>query len=80
MFSGLVDLFNEVKMIDFKGIAKRFHEDETGQGMTEYIIIIVLVAILVLVMVKAFGSKIKNLFKKSTDTLGQASQSAFGGN
>ncbi len=77
MFSRLMNLFDEVKNIDFKGVAKRFHEDETGQGMTEYIIIIVLVAILVLFVVKAFGGKIKGLFKKSTETLGSETEGAF---
>ncbi len=79
MLSNLLGLFGKVNSFDFKGMAKRFHEDETGQGMTEYIIIIVLVAILVLFVVKAFGGKIKDLFKKSTKTLGEQTDDAFSG-
>ncbi len=55
--------------VDMKSFAKRFHEDETGQGMTEYIIIIVLVAIFVIAMVKLFGNKIKALFSGSAKEL-----------
>jgi len=72
-FSGVKDTFAE---LDLKNFAKKFHEDETGQGMTEYIIIIVLVAILVIVVVKLFGKKIKALFKGSTDKLGEAGSEA----
>ncbi|WP_201328665.1 Flp family type IVb pilin [Thermotomaculum hydrothermale] len=75
----LLGLTELVKGFDLKSLAKRFHEDETGQGMTEYIIIIVLVAILVLFVVKAFGGKIKGLFKKSTETLGSETEGAFQG-
>ncbi len=71
---GIKDSVGEVEV---KGLMKRFHEDETGQGMTEYIIIIVLVAILVLFVVKAFGTKIKNLFVHSKETLGEQTEDAF---
>ena len=40
-----------------------------GQGMTEYIIIVVLVAIALIVAVAAFGGDIKSLFNKSEDQL-----------
>ncbi|MBI4615805.1 MAG: hypothetical protein HY720_19455 [Planctomycetes bacterium] len=40
-----------------------------GQGMTEYIIIVVLVAIAVLALVKAFGSTVSEKFKGSTSTV-----------
>ena len=74
-FEGIKSVMPE--KVDFKSVAKRFHEDETGQGMTEYIIIIVLVAILVLFVVKAFGSKIKDLFTSSTNTLNEQTSDAF---
>ena len=72
-FNGLKESFGEV---DLKGLMKGLHEDETGQGMTEYIIIIVLVAILVLAVVKLFGKKIKDLFQGSTNKLQEAGSDA----
>jgi pilus assembly protein Flp/PilA len=48
--------------------SKRFLNDESGQGMTEYIIIVVLIAIAAIVVVTTFGGKIKGLF---TDSSGQ---------
>ncbi|MBI4615590.1 MAG: Flp family type IVb pilin [Planctomycetes bacterium] len=40
-----------------------------GQGMTEYIIIVVLVAIAVLLAVKIFGGTVKTKFTESKDTV-----------
>jgi len=57
-----------------KGLMKRFHEDEEGQGMTEYIIILVLIAIFVIIVVQLFGKKIKNMFKESTQVLNEQAQ------
>ncbi len=79
MLTRFLNLFGDINSFDVRGMVKKFHEDETGQGMTEYIIIIVLVAILVLFVVKAFGGKIKGLFKKSTETLGNETEGAFSG-
>jgi len=49
-----------------KKMVGRLHKDETGQGMTEYIIIVVLIAIAVIIVASLFGKKIKELFKGST--------------
>ncbi len=68
-----------LKDVNLTGLMKRIHQDEKGQGMTEYIIIIVLVAILVLIVVKAFGKKIKELFSSSTEKLGNETEEAFQG-
>lgn len=59
----------DVNVTEMKGLARRFHEDEEGQGMTEYIIILVLIAIFVIIVVKVFGEKIKGLFKDSTNAI-----------
>lgn len=40
-----------------------------GQGMTEYIIIVVAVALLSLAVVMRFGNQIRNLFIASSDEL-----------
>lgn len=76
MFTRFLDFFGGDNSSGLKGVLKRLHDDETGQGMTEYIIIIVLVAILVLVVVKLFGKKIKELFEGSTNKLKEAGTDA----
>ena len=46
--------------------------DERGQGMAEYIIIVILIAIIVLVAIRLFGHSVFNQFtnaKKEIDTL-----------
>jgi pilus assembly protein Flp/PilA len=48
-------------------------KDERGQGLAEYIIIVILVAIIVLVAVRLFGKSVFNQFGNATqqiDTLG----------
>ena len=47
--------------------------NERGQGLAEYIIIVILVAIIVLVAVRLFGKSVLNQFGNATqqiDTLG----------
>ena len=41
-------------------------KNERGQGMAEYIIIVILVAIIVLVAVKLFGKSVFNQFTSAT--------------
>ncbi len=46
--------------------------DQRGQGMAEYIIIVILVAIIVLIGVRLFGNSVINQFNQATgevDTL-----------
>lgn len=40
-----------------------------GQGMVEYILIIVLVVIVVIAGVRLFGDKVNSLFEDSTDKI-----------
>lgn len=42
--------------------SNRRRQNERGQGMTEYALIVVLVAVAALVAVKLFGKQIKGLF------------------
>ena len=42
-------------------------KDESGQGMAEYIIIVILVAIIVLVGIRLFGKSIINQFNNATE-------------
>ncbi len=46
-----------------KNAANRLHRDEEGQGMTEYIFIVVFVAIAVLVVLGIFKDNLKQLFR-----------------
>jgi len=71
MFGERVSSGLDANLADLKGLARRFHKDEEGQGMTEYIIILVLIAIFVIIVVKVFGEKIKSLFKESTNAINE---------
>ena len=41
----------------------KFHNDESGQGMTEYVIILVAIAVVCIAISVQFGGKIKALFE-----------------
>jgi Flp pilus assembly pilin Flp len=41
----------------------RLHSDERGQGMTEYVIILVAIAVVCIAIAVQFGGKIKALFE-----------------
>ena len=49
-------------------LARRSGE-ERGQGLAEYIIIVILVAIIVLVAVKFFGKSVFNQFENATNEI-----------
>ncbi len=42
---------------------QRLHQDERGQGMTEYVIILVAIAVVCIAIAVQFGGKIKDLFE-----------------
>ena len=44
-------------------ILSTFHKDESGQGMTEYVIILVAIAVICIAISVQFGGKIKALFE-----------------
>jgi len=46
-----------------KTAAANLHQDERGQGMTEYVIILVAIAIVCIAIAVSFGGKIKGLFE-----------------
>lgn len=48
---------------------KRHRADERGQGMAEYIIIVILVAIIVLIGIRIFGKKILNQFNNASEEI-----------
>lgn len=41
----------------------RLHQDERGQGMTEYVIILVAIAVVCIAIAVQFGAEIKALFE-----------------
>lgn len=48
---------------------KRLRRDQSGQGMTEYIIIVALIAITAIGVVTIFGDNIRDLFSGATNAL-----------
>jgi len=50
-------------------ILKSLHDDEAGQGMTEYVIILVAIAVVCIAIAVQFGGKVQELFQTSHDEL-----------
>ncbi|MBW2733036.1 MAG: hypothetical protein JRH20_11645 [Deltaproteobacteria bacterium] len=50
-------------------LLKRLRRDQSGQGMTEYIIIVALIAITAIGVVTIFGDNIRDLFAGATNAL-----------
>jgi len=48
---------------------KSLHNDERGQGMTEYVIILVAIAVVCIAIAVQFGGKIQELFTTSNTAL-----------
>jgi pilus assembly protein Flp/PilA len=48
---------------------KKFFQEEDGQGMVEYVLIVVLVAAAVVATVRIFGDKILALFRSSNEKI-----------
>lgn len=46
------------------------HDDEDGQGMVEYALILVLIAIVVIVVLTTVGKKVENVFSNISSGLG----------
>lgn len=59
-----------------KNLLQRLKNEESGQGMVEYGLILALVAIVVIVILTTMGGNLKNLFSKTSDTLGSAVSAA----
>ncbi|UCD84711.1 MAG: Flp family type IVb pilin [Deltaproteobacteria bacterium] len=59
-------------------LLQKVWKDEEGQGMTEYILIVLLIAIAGIVVWRAFGDKIKDLVTGATDELGEVESDILG--
>jgi pilus assembly protein Flp/PilA len=60
-----------------KDLWTRFVEDESGQGLVEYVLIIALVAIGLVAIMLVFRNSIGNIFKTSANTLNSAPGNAY---
>jgi len=58
-----------------KEMMKWLREEESGQGMVEYGLIIALIAIAVILALTGLGGKITGIFTKAGDKLGAATSS-----
>ncbi len=56
-------------MTHIKSVLKSLHNDERGQGMTEYVIILVAIAVVCIAIAVQFGEKIQGLFTISNTAL-----------
>ena len=61
-----------------KQLLKSFWTDETGQGLTEYALIIALVSIGLIVILIIFRNAIGDVFKNISERLGNAPGSGYG--
>ena len=50
-------------------LAKKFWNDDSGQGLAEYALLLVLIVIGVVVFIQGMGGHIKNLFGKANNEL-----------
>jgi pilus assembly protein Flp/PilA len=46
------------------------HDDEDGQGMVEYALILVLIAVVVIVVLTTIGKRVENVFSNISSGLG----------
>lgn len=53
-------------------LMKRLVNEEEGQGMTEYVLIVALIALAAIAAMTFFGGTVNNVFKKTGNTLGNA--------
>jgi pilus assembly protein Flp/PilA len=53
-------------------LAKRFWNDESGQGLAEYALLLGLIVIGVVVLIQGMGISIKKIFTKANADLGTA--------
>ena len=64
--------------MSFRNELQRFWSDEEGQGMTEYVIILVAIAVVCIAIAVQFGSEIKALFETADVELNTVDSNLFG--
>jgi pilus assembly protein Flp/PilA len=60
-----------------KALIERFRNDESGQGLVEYVLIIALVAIGLVLVITLFRNSIGGTFDNVTQTLNNAPSSPY---
>jgi Flp pilus assembly pilin Flp len=55
-------------------LLRTLHDDERGQGMTEYVIILVAIAVVCIAITVQFGGRIQELFTTAHDEMGTVDQ------
>jgi pilus assembly protein Flp/PilA len=53
-------------------LAKAFWNDESGQGLAEYALLLGLIVVGVVLIIKGMGAHIKNIFSKANNSLNSA--------
>jgi pilus assembly protein Flp/PilA len=53
-------------------LAKAFWNDESGQGLAEYALLLGLIVVGVVLIIKGMGTHIKNIFNKANNSLATA--------
>jgi pilus assembly protein Flp/PilA len=57
-------------------LAKKFWDDESGQGLAEYALLLGLIVIGVVILIQGMGVSIKKIFTKANSDLGTAAAAA----
>ncbi len=57
-------------------LAKKFWNDESGQGLAEYALLLGLIVIGVVILIQGMGISIKKIFTKANSDLGTAAAQA----
>jgi len=60
-------------------LARKFWNDDSGQGLAEYALLLGLIVIGVVVLIQGMGTSIKNIFTHANDELQEASDAADAG-
>jgi pilus assembly protein Flp/PilA len=60
-------------------LARTLWNDESGQGLSEYALLLGLIVVGVVAIIASMGGHIKNIFTKSDADLGQADAGGGGG-
>ncbi len=63
----LTDLFLRLREAADRALR---HDDEEGQGMVEYALILVLIAVVVIVVLTTVGHQVRNVFSNISSGLG----------
>jgi pilus assembly protein Flp/PilA len=55
-----------------RDLARKFWQDESGQGLSEYALLLGLIVVGVVILIQGMGVSIKKIFTKANEDLGTA--------